>query len=385
MAVSSINNPGKRALRLSGALLLVVGVAACSSKAEPGAKKAAGVPVSAITVEKRNVEHWADGIGSVTPLQDVVLRAQVSGVLAEVLFREGDNVRRGQLLAKLDDREYAAALLQAQAEKARNESQLRAAQQDLDRYHQLVTDGSVSRRTVDQQEAMLDQLRATIRANDAAITVAQVQLSYTRIVSPIDGRVGLRRIDAGNLVQPSDAQGLVTITQMHPISVVFSLPQQQLPLIRHLVTPEAGAKPAAVSAADRDGGEPLGEGKLSMIDNTIDSGTGMVRLRAQFDNDDARLWPGQFVTARLHTGTSVDALVLPARAVRQGLNGAFVYRVNGKGDDSKAEFVKVSTGFQDDAIVVITDGLAAGDQVVTDGHSRIKPGAAIRVLDTPKS
>lgn len=365
---------------LSGGLL-----AGCNGKAEPVAKKAAGVPVSVIAVEKRNVEHWADGIGSVTPLQDVVLRAQVSGVLAEVLFREGESVKKGQLLARLDDREYAAALLQAQAEKARNESQLRAAQQDLDRYNQLVNDGSVSRRTVDQQEAMLDQLRATIRANDAAITVAQVQLSYTRIVSPIDGRVGLRRIDAGNLVQPSDAQGLVTITQMHPISVVFTLPQQQMSLIRHLLTPDAGAKPALVSAADRDGGESLGEGRLSMIDNTIDTATGMVRLRAEFDNADARLWPGQFVTARLHTGTSVDALVLPARAVRQGLNGAFVYRVAGKGDDTKAEFVKVATGFQNDEIVVITEGLAAGDKVVSDGHSRIKPGAAIRVLETPAS
>lgn len=350
------------------------------SSAKP-ASAALGVPVEVAVVEQRDVPFWADGIGSVAPLQDVVLRTRVTGVLAEVLFTEGQSVRKGQLLARIDDREYEAALLQAQAEKLRNEAQLKAAELDLQRYENLLREDAISRQTVDQQTATVSQMRAAVRANEAAIATAQVQLSYTRIVSPIDGRVGLRRIDPGNLVQPGDAQGLVTVTQIDPISVVFTLPQQQLAQIRHLIHTTTGSgtgeATAQVSAFDRDRGTALGEGRLTMIDNTIDTATGMIRLRAQFANADAQLWPGQFVTTRLHTGTHRNALVVPARSVRQGLDGAFVYRIKTDGERQTAEVVAVTPSYQDDEIAVIGNTLAAGERVVVDGYSRLKPGAVV--------
>lgn len=373
---------------LLAALPLLLGVAWLilrDSSAKP-APVPDGVPVEVAVVEQRDVPFWADGIGSVAPLQDVVLRTRVTGVLAEVLFTEGQSVKKGQLLARIDDREYEAALLQAQAEKLRNEAQLKAAELDLQRYENLLREDAISRQTVDQQTATVSQMRAAVRANDAAIATAQVQLSYTRIVSPIDGRVGLRRIDPGNLVQPSDAQGLVTVTQIDPISVVFTLPQQQLAQIRHLIRTESGAEaggaPAQVSAFDRDRGVALGEGQLTMIDNTIDAATGMIRLRAQFANADAQLWPGQFVTTRLHTGTRKGALVVPSRSVRQGLDGAFVYRIKADGERQTAEVVAVTPNYQDDEIAVIGNGLNAGDRVVIDGHSRLKPGAPVALLKT---
>ena len=365
----------------TGLCAIALGIALMTSacgKSETAAKPAAAIPVSVSTVKAEDVAQWADGIGNVTPLRDVTLRAQVSGLLSEVLFREGQAVERGTLLARIDDREYAAALAQAQAEKARNQAQLKAAELDLQRYQNLVGEEAVPRQTVEQQQATVEQMRATIRANEAAIAAAQVQVSYTRITAPIAGRVGLRLVDPGNLVQPSDTRGLVTVTQIHPISVVFTLPQQQLPLIRHLLAPEKGREAAVVEAFDRDGGADLGAGKLTMIDNTVDTATGMVRLRAEFDNQDARLWPGQFVTVRLRTGTRANVLTVPVRALRHGLNGAYVFRVNGSGDEAKAEMVSVKPGYQNDTLAVITEGLAAGDRVVIDGYSRIKGGSRVR-------
>lgn len=332
------------------------------------------VPVSVVRAEQRDVPHMASGIGTVESLHNVTLRPQVEGVLAEVLFQEGQMVRKGELLARIDDRPFAAALAQAQAEKARNLAQLRAAEQDLTRYENLVKEEAISRQTLEQQQGTVGQLRAAVNANDAAIAAAQVQMSYTRITAPVSGRVGLRRVDPGNLVRASDTDGLVTVTQIAPISVVFSLPQTLVPAIQPLLKQPDGAP---VVAFDRDNGTRLAEGRLSMIDNQIDTATGTIKLRAGFDNADGSLWPGQFVTVRLRIGLSANATVVPPRAVKQGLEGPFVFRVT----DGKAEVVPVTVGYTTDTEAVITKGIAPGETVVSDGQSRLKDGAAVKIVE----
>lgn len=332
------------------------------------------VPVGVVRAEQRDVPHMASGIGTVESLHNVTLRPQVEGVLAEVLFKEGQMVRKGDLLARIDDRPLAAALAQAQAEKARNQAQLRAAEQDLTRYENLVKEEAISRQTVEQQQGTVGELRAAVNASDAAIAAAQVQMSFTRITAPVSGRIGLRRVDPGNLVRVSDADGLVTVTQIAPISVVFSLPQTLVSSVQPLLKqPDR----APVVAFDRDRGTRLAEGRLSMIDNQIDTATGTIKLRAEFDNADGSLWPGQFVTVRLQIDRSAGATVVPPRAVKQGLEGPFVFRVT----DGKAEVVPVSVGYTTDTQAVITKGIAPGDTVVFDGQSRLKDGATVKIVE----
>jgi RND family efflux transporter MFP subunit len=332
------------------------------------------VPVGVIRAEQRDVAHMASGIGTVESLHNVTLRPQVEGVLAEVLFQEGQMVRKGDLLARIDDRAFAAALAQAQAEKARNEAQLRAAEQDLVRYQNLVKEEAISRQTLEQQQGTVGELRAAVNANDAAIAAAQVQLSYTKIIAPVAGRIGLRRVDPGNLVRSTDADGLVTVTQIAPISVVFSLPQTLVPSVQPLLKDPAGAH---VTAYDRDNGTRLAEGRLSMIDNQIDTTTGTIKLRAEFDNADGSLWPGQFVTVRLQIGLSPKATVVLPRAVKQGLEGPFVFRVS----NGKAEVVPVTVGYTTDKEAVITKGVQPGETIVSDGQSRLKDGAPVKVVE----
>ena len=334
------------------------------------------VPVSVITVEQKDVPQLAAGIGTVQSLHNVILRPQVSGIVTEVLFEEGQRVKRGQLLARIDDRTILANLRQAEAEKARNEAQLKAAELDKSRYDNLLAEEAISRQTVEQQVALVEQLEAAIRANEATIAAQQVQLSFTKITSPVNGRVGLRRVDPGNLVQVGDADGLVTVTQVDPISVIFTLPQELLGRVQGLTD---GDSFAPVGAFDRDGGVLLAEGKLTTIDNQVDASTGTIRLRAEFTNTQNKLWPGQFVTVRLQTGVSGNALVVPTRSVRQGLEGPFVFRVR----EQKAEVVPVQVGYSNDEISVITAGLAQGDSVVTDGHSRLTPNSTVRLVEGP--
>jgi RND family efflux transporter MFP subunit len=331
-----------------------------------------GVPVSVATVEKRDVPHRISSIGTVQSLHTVVIRPQVTGVVTEVLFREGELVERGALLARIDDRTIQAVLAQALAEKASREAQLRSAELDLARYGNLIDRHVVSRQTLDKQAALVEELKAGIQASEATIAAQRVQLSFTRIASPVRGRVGMRRVDQGNLLQAGDPNGLVTVTQIDPISIVFTLPQESLYRVR---TASKGTEAARVTAYERDAGGPLAQGTLTTFDNQIDTATGTLRLRAQFDNREGKLWPGQFVALQLETGVSADAVVLPSRAVQQGLNGAFVYRVR----DSKAEVAPVVVTYQDDEIAVVDNGVAPGESVVLDGQSRLKAGSAVRV------
>lgn len=357
------------AVTLPVALLIAWRLTSNSVAASPP-KGPPPVPVSVVAVEQRDVPQLAAGIGTVQSLHSVVLRPQVSGVVTEVLFDEGQQVQKGQLLARIDDRTIVANLRQAEAEKARNEAQLRAARLDQSRYNNLLAEEAISRQTVEQQAALVEQLEAAIRANEATIAAQRVQLSYTQITSPVTGRVGLRRIDAGNLVQAGDANGLVAVTQVDPISVIFTLPQELLVTLQ-------GLGQAYVGAYDRDGGVLLGAGKLKTVDNQVDAATGTIRLRAEFTNEDGRLWPGQFVTVRLQTGVSNDALVVPARTVKQGLQGPFVFRVR----EQRAEVVPVQVSYSNDEIAVIRAGLIAGDRVVSDGHSRLTPNATVKLVD----
>ena len=335
-------------------------------------KGPAAVPVAVARVEQRDVPHWISSVGTVQSLQSVVIRPQVTGVLTEVLFREGEIVERGALLARIDDRSIGAALAQAEAEKSSKEAQLKLAKLDLTRYDDLSTQHIVPRQTVDKQAALVEELNAGIRASEAAIAAQRVQLSFTRILSPVRGRVGIRRVDPGNLVQAGDQNGLTTVTQIDPISVLFTLPQESMSQLPSAL-PASGA--LAVTAFERDAGVPLAQGRLTTFDNQIDQATGTLRLRAEFANADGKLWPGQFVALKLRTSVSANAYVFPARALQQGLNGAFVYRVRG----SKAEVVPVVTIWQDDEIAVLESGLEAGEEVVIDGQSRLKSGAAVKI------
>lgn len=357
-------------------LIIIASVPYWRSEAqEQGSQKGSGssaVPVSVGTVELRDVPHRISSIGTVQSLHTVVVRPQVTGVVTEVLFREGQLVERGALLARIDDRTIQAALAQAEAEKASREAQLRIAELDLKRYGGLAGSNVISRQTIEQQAALVEQLKAGILASEATIAAQRVQLSFTRIVSPVRGRVGIRRIDPGNLVQAGDANGLVTVTQIDPISIVFTLPQDALGRLHAALQ---GTQPALVTAFERDAGVPLAQGRLSTFDNQIDTATGTLRLRAQFDNTEGKLWPGQFVALQLETSVTTNAIVIPARAVQQGLNGAFVYRIR----DSKAEVTPIVTTYLDDDIAVVAKGVEPGDSIVIDGQSRLKAGTAVRI------
>lgn len=330
------------------------------------------VPIRIATAERRDVPHMIEAVGAVESLQDVVVRAQVDGILTRLYFAEGDFVRRGQLLATIDDRAQRAALAAAEAQLARDAAQLRAAELDLSRYEALVQRNAIAQQQLDQQRAQTDQQRAAVRLARANVDTARVNLSFTRIVSPVSGRVGIRRVDQGNLVRMGDADGIVSVAQIKPISIVFPVPQAQLGGVRASARDTAGA---VVEAYDRDGNTRLGNGRIAAFDNALDARTGTARVRALFENHAERLAPGAFVSVRMRTGFTPDAVVLPAAAVRPGIRGHFVYRVS----NGIAQRVLITPGYSDDEIAVIARGVAPGDAIVTDGFSRLRDGAKVAV------
>lgn len=345
-----------------------------STQAPPEPPAPTPIAVNVMEVQQRDVPHLTSGIGTVQSLHNVTIRSQVDGVLTQVLFAEGQLVEQGDLLATIDDRAIVASIEQARAEKARNDAQLKQAQIDLKRYTNLLAEDAIAAQTVDQQAAQVQQLRAAIAANEATVAAGEVQRSYTRIVAPVRGRVGIRRVDAGNLVRTTDAEGLVTVTQIDPIAVMFSLPQDVLPRIQDILNQRMSAP---VTALDRAEGEVLARGRLATIDNEIDASTGTIMLKAEFPNTEARLWPGQFVAVQLQIGLSDDALVISPTAIQRGRDEPFVYRVEG----DKVEVAPVAIEYETEDVIVIGNGLAAGDTVVSDGQSRLKPGARVKVQD----
>ncbi|MEA1028602.1 efflux RND transporter periplasmic adaptor subunit [Pseudomonas sp. N-137] len=344
--------------------------------AKPGAPLA--VPVRVVSVVQKDVPRFASGIGTVLSLHSVVIRPQIDGILTQLLVKEGQQVKKGELLATIDDRSIRASLDQARAQLGESQAQLAVAQVNLKRYKLLSVDDGVSKQTYDQQQALVNQLKATAQGNQAAIDAAQVQLSYTRIRSPVTGRVGIRNVDEGNFLRTSDTEGLFTVTQIDPIAVEFALPQQMLPTLQRLMAAPEQALVQAYIGADGTSGEMLGEGRLSLIDNQINANTGTLRAKAEFSNAAQRLWPGQLVTLKIQTALDKDALVVPPTVVQRGLEQPFVYRITG----DRVESVPVVMVYQDSDLHIIK-GVSAGDQLVSDGQSRLKPGSRIQVLGDP--
>lgn len=339
----------------------------------------AAVPVRVVSVVKEDVPRYVSGLGSVLSLHSVIIRPQVEGILTKLLVKEGQQVKTGDLLATIDDRSIRATLAQAQAQLAQSQAQLDVAQVDLKRYRLLTTDNSISKQTYDQQQSLVQKLQATIQGDQASINASQVQLSYTQIRSPVTGRVGIRNVDEGNFLRVADAAGLFSVTQIDPVSVEFSLPQQMLPTLQRLVHAPV---PAEVKAYIGDGGTTtgtlLGTGKLTLIDNQVTANTGTIRAKAEFSNPDEKLWPGQLVTIQIQTTVDRDALKVPPQVVQRGIDNHYAYRVNG----DKVEVVPVEVLYQDSNLALIK-GPKAGDVLVSDGQSRLKPGSRIEVLNSP--
>ena len=358
--------------------LIVTGSWLLTRPAKTKPTHAATIPVRVIQVVQRDVPRYVSGIGAVLSLHSVMIRPQIDGILTQLLVKEGQSVKAGDLLATLDDRSIQASLDQANAQLGQNQALLRVAQIDLKRYQLLSVDNGISKQTLDQQQALVNQLKATARGNQAAIAAAKVQLSYTHIHSPVTGRVGIRAVDPGNFLRVSDAQGLFSVTQIDPIAVEFSLPQQQLPTLHDLLEAKTPALVKAFIGDSEHSITPLGEGRLSLIDNQVSATTGTIKVKAQFDNPQHTLWPGQLVNVELQTGVEQNALVVPPSVVQRGLDNYFVYRVKGDGVES----VPVRMVYQDTELNIIS-GVNGGDTLVSDGQSRLKPGSRIEVLHEP--
>jgi multidrug efflux system membrane fusion protein len=357
-------------------------LAACGGgKGQEGKREERGArPASVVTAkaEARDVPLFLDGLGTVTAFKTVTVRSQVDGRLDSVSFREGQEVKRGTVLAQVDPRPYAIQLRQAEAALARDSAQLNGNQVDLERYSAVGKDKLIAQQQVDDQRMLVGQLDGAVKADRALIDQANLMLDYARIRSPIDGVTGVRLVDPGNLVHPSDPGGIVVVTQIDPIAVLFTLPQDDLPKVTAAM---AAGKPS-VQALSRDGTTVLGTGELVVIDNQINTATATIRLKAVFPNPKHTLWPNQFVKARLMLGTRKNALVVPAVAVQNGPAGAFVYVV---GDGSKAEPRPVEVALIENDVAVIAKGLGAGDTVVTEGQFQLKPGAPVEARTGDKS
>ncbi|NNA85265.1 efflux RND transporter periplasmic adaptor subunit [Pseudomonas fragi] len=372
-------NKTKKILLGTLVLALIGGGIWWLSRPAPG-KSVAGapIPVRVALVQQQDVPRYINGIGAVLSLHSVIIRPQIDGILTDIRVKEGQTVNAGDLLATLDDRSIKASLDQARAQLGQNQAQLQVALVDLKRYQLLSVDNGVSRQTLDQQQALVNQLKASAQGDQATIAAAQVQLSYTQIQSPVSGRVGIRAVDAGNFLRVSDAQGLFSVTQIDPIAVEFSLPQQQLPLLHELLMAGQPARVKAFIGNADNSATLLGEGRLSLIDNQVAATTGTIKAKAQFDNPTQSLWPGQLVNVEIQTGLQRDALVVPPQVVQRGLDNYFVYRVSG----DKVETVPVQLTFQDTELSIIT-GVNPGDALVSDGQSRLKPGSRVEILSEP--
>jgi membrane fusion protein, multidrug efflux system len=343
-------------------------------KGAGGSSTADPVPVLAIAAKAADVPVYLDGVGTGKALNTVTVRPQVEGRLINISFVEGQDVTKGYVLAKIDPTIYQALYDQAVAKKAQDEALLANARIDLERYIKLSATNAINKQQLDTQRALVAQLEATVKGDQAAIDNARAVLSYTDIVAPIAGRTGIRLIDEGNLVKASDTTGIVVITQVRPISVLFNLPQQELPSL----TAGLSEGPLPIDALGADGKSVLDKGKVLVIDNQVDQTTGTVRLKAEFPNAKLQLWPGQFINVRVLIDTLRGVVVVPTAAIQRGPQGTFVYVVN---DDSTVRVQRVSVTKQDDVQTVIGRGVNAGERVVTTGFARLTDGTLVSVSD----
>jgi membrane fusion protein, multidrug efflux system len=365
--------------RVTLALILCGGIAFAAfesshfvSSAKPAsAPSVPAIPVVIGAVTSEDFPITYDGIGTVQAYNTVTVRARVDGTLQEVRFKEGQDVKAGDVLAIIDPRPFQAALDQAVANKARDEAQLANAKLDLKRFVDLKD--FASRQSVDTQSALVSQLQAAVKSDQALIENAQVQLSYTTIASPIDGRTGVRLVDPGNMVRASEGAALLVVTQMEPIFVTFTLPQEELDAVRMAET--RGKVPVEAYKHDED--TLLSTGELAVIDNEIDTATGTIRIKATFANKDRRLWPGEFVNARVVTDTKHDATVVPAQAVQRGPNGLFVYVVK---PDQTVDMRSITAGGTVAGMTLVKQGLGPGEKIILDGQYKVQPGVKVQPI-----
>lgn len=340
---------------------------------KPGGRSEGPVRVTAAAAETADLPVYLQALGTVTPLATVTVRTRIDGQLTQVAFREGQEVRRGDFLVEVDPRPYRAALDQTEGQLARDQALLRNAEVDVIRYRNLVAEDSIARQTLDTQESLVRQYRATVKIDQAMVETARLNLDYCRITSPIDGRVGLRQVDVGNYVQTGDAGGIVVVTQMRPITVAFTIPEDNLQTV---ITRMRAGKPLPVTAYDRSGTTEIATGVLSTMDNQVDPATGTVKLKAQFDNKDERLFPNQFVNVRMLLDTLRGVTIVPSAAVQRGSQGTYVYVVGAEGT---AATRPVETGVRSGERTQATRGIAPGELVVTDGVDRLRDGIRVAV------
>ena len=348
------------------------------SGAAPSTPVGAPVPVTAISVTRSDVPVYATGLGAVQASLTVAIHSQVEGQLQDVLFTEGQQVKKGDPLARIDPQLFQAALDQAKAKKAQDSALLIAADKDLTRITALGQRNIVSRQDVEQQQAKYDQLNASIAADDAAIAAAQTQLDYTTIRAPSSGRVGIRLVDPGNLVHTADAGAITTLVVTHPSAVLFTLPATNLDDVRAAMA----RGPVEVSALDQDNRQVLSKGRLLLIDNSIDASTATIRLKAMFENTDDRLWPGQFVNSRLLLEIRKNALTIPTSAVQRGPQGLFAWVISEK---HTAEPRPIQTGPASGDRTIVLRGLDEGETVVIEGQFRLRAGARVAATPAPRT
>ena len=363
-------------MKRQGAITMTV-VMACAlggawsrftTQASPAPKTAAAIPVGAATATPTDMPVYVNALGTVQASKTATITTRVDGQLQQLHF-----VKAGDLLAQIDPAPYQAQLAQSEAKQAQDEALLENARLDVQRYTQLSPEDYASKQTLDAARAQVAQLSAQIKADQAGIKAAKTQLAYTSIVAPFSGRTGLRLVDEGNIVRASDSTGVVVITQLQPIFVLFTVPQDQLP---DLISAMSSHSVAATAIA-ADGKTTLDAGTVTLIDNRIDPTTGTVRLRATFENHNGRMWPGQFVNVRVLVDTLHDALTVPSSAVSQGPHGSFVYVIK---PDSTADMRSVTTGHDTSNVTQITAGLKQGERVVTTGQYRLQTGSHVRIL-----
>jgi membrane fusion protein, multidrug efflux system len=341
-----------------------------AAAADPAANRA--IPVAASPVVARDVPIFLSGLGSVTAFNTVTVKSRVDGQLVRVNFKEGQEVKQGEVLAQIDPRSYQATLDQARANLAKDQASLTDAQTNLVRYTALMAEGVIAQQQLDTQRSLVGQLQGALGADRAQIENAALQVSYTRIIAPISGRIGLRLVDVGNMVHASDPNGLFVITEIQPIAVIFTLPEDDIPTVMaHMKT-----GPLTVDAYTRDDKTKIASGKLVTVNNEIDPTTGTDKFKAVFDNVDRALWPNQFVNIRLLLDVKKNALTIPAAAPQRGSQGTFVYVVKA---DKTVEARPIQVGVTEGSYVSVDQGLAAGELVVTDGQDKLQPGGKVTV------
>jgi multidrug efflux system membrane fusion protein len=334
-------------------------------------------PIVAGTVAQHDVPIYLTGVGTVIAFNTDVVRAQIQGQIISINFTEGQTVHAGDLLAQIDPRPYQALIDQYTGNLERDQAQLKNAQANLTRYTQLGTKGFATPQLIETQQAQVGELQAAIKSDQALIDAAKVQLSYTRLTSPIDGVVGIRQIDVGNIISPSNTNGLVVVTQLHPISLIFTLPETNLPQIQQQQQQQKTKTPLKVLAYNQDNTIKLDEGVLGLVNNEILQTTGSIQLKANFSNKSNLLWPGELVNARLLVDVRHDGLTVPASVVQQGAKGPYAYVVN---PDSTVSIRAIKVAQISDGQALIDSGLKANEQVVVDGQYKLQPGTHVTIL-----